>query len=366
MPHSDVSADGPDARRLFRIGRRPQAATRLPYVLEIPLKSGALVLATRAPWPVGGDLYCHRLESWPQDAVVEDSVPVVDVWRQGAAVHLILDRRQRRRSLFVWAHKDSRELIFWRTQRTMTQARPGIRIPAARSLKRVLVVDVDQRERYPWKFSGCQVTRRRRELPCGDYAVRMGDRYVAVVERKTVENLIQGLNDGTLRLALAELSGWPRAALFVEGRVSDLAKQQPARASWLLNLTAALQAEFPRVAWHFLENRHWAEDMAYRWLAASVQLESRTAPAPSEEAGHTPVVRLDNDARRETALNQARHGVVWTRAAYGEAFHVAYPTAAQDLDRLVQDGLLAVVGGRPRRYYPVDPGATDPQSPLPG
>jgi hypothetical protein len=336
--------------RWFRLGRRPEGTTRLPWVLEIPLPAGPLVLATREPWPSTGDLYCHPLKTWPEDADEVDRVRVVEAWRRGAALHLTLDRRQRRRSLFVFAEKGGRSLVFWRTQRTMGQSRPSFRVPAARALKTPLTIVVDHRERYPWQFRRFNVERERAELACGDYAARLDGRYVAVAERKSVADLLRSLNDGSLRLALAELSGCPRAALFVEGRLSDVAKAQPHRAAWHLNVLAALQAEFPRVGWIFADTRQWAEDLAYRWMAAAAQLEAKAGADDGEPLGHAPRVRADSAARRRDALEAARDGRVWTMADYRQTYGVSYNTAARDLQALAADGELVVDPGKPLRF----------------
>ncbi len=55
---------------------------------------------------------------------------------------------------------------------------------------------VNTREPYPYKFAGRPVERQRAPLPVGDYAVRHGDRLVAVVERKTPGNFTRSLIDG--------------------------------------------------------------------------------------------------------------------------------------------------------------------------
>jgi len=336
--------------RWFRLGRRADGTARLPWILEIPLPTGPLILATREPWPSTGDLYCHRLAAWPEDADEVERVPVVEAWRRGAALHLTLDRRQRRRSLFVFAEKAGRPLVFWRTQQTMGQSRPGWRVPAARTLKTPLTIVVDRRERYPWQFRRFSVEREWAELPCGDYAVQADGRYLAVAERKSMADLLRSLNDGSLRLALAELSGCPRAALFVEGRLSDVAKAQPERATWHLNLVAALQAEFPRVGWVFADTRRWAEDLAYRWMAAAVQLDAKGGAEDAEPVGHMPRVRAGPTGRRQDALRAAREGRVWTLADYQHAYGVSYETASRDLRALAGDGQLVLDRGKPLRF----------------
>lgn len=262
---------------VFVVARNPKSDTRLPYLLYLPVAGeGPLVLATSDTWPHGRDLFCLQLgvENWPTQLEVLDTAPVQSCWRAGKAVHLILKRRQRRRSMFIWTESRGRTLVFWRTQQTMQAARPGIRVPAARGLeKRTLSVAVDHRERHPWKFPRQHARTEQRELPVGDYGVFFGDTLVAVVERKSMTDLMNAVSSGTLRMQLAELSRLPRSILVVEGRLSALVKAEKevgVSPGWLLNVIAALQAEYPAVQWLFAETRSIAQDVAYRWLSAAV------------------------------------------------------------------------------------------------
>ena len=259
------------------MARNPKPDTRLPYLLYLPVAGEEpLVLATSDVWPHGRDLFCLQLgaESWPAQLEVLDTAPVQSCWRAGKAVHLVLKRRQRRRSMFIWTESRGRTLVFWRTQQTMQAARPGIRVPTARGLeRRTLSVAVDYRERYPWKFPRQHASTERRELPVGDYGVFFGNRLVAAVERKSIGDLMSAISSGTLRMQLAELSRLPRGILVVEGRLSALVKAEREvgiSPGWLLNVVAALQAEYPAVQWLFAETRSIAQDIAYRWLSAAV------------------------------------------------------------------------------------------------
>ncbi|MEX2501077.1 MAG: ERCC4 domain-containing protein [Trueperaceae bacterium] len=261
--------------RTFQIARNPDPGSRLPVLLRIPLPDGPLLLATRDAWPATRDLYCHRLDAWPQGAQVTDEVPVGGCWRAGAAVHLVLQRRTRKRSLFVFTQKAGRPLIFWRSERTVRTARPGLRVPQARGLERALTIAIDTRERYPWRFASYPVTTARRRLPAGDYGVFEGpednDGLLAVVERKRAHELATGALSGAFQMGLSELAALPRAAVVIEGRLSEIVKlgsDRNVQPGWLLNLIAALQATYPNVPLLFAETPKLAADLAYRWLAA--------------------------------------------------------------------------------------------------
>jgi ERCC4-type nuclease len=71
---------------------------------------------------------------------------------------------------------------------------------------------VDTREKYGRKFGGRLATIERPALPAGDYGAVVDDEVVAVVERKTLENLATSISDGSLSFQmqrLAEVPGRP-------------------------------------------------------------------------------------------------------------------------------------------------------------
>lgn len=354
-----------DDRATFWIGRNP-ASSRLPYLLRLPVAGeGRVFLAARETWPRGKDVFCHHLAEWPAEAETIDEVPVEACWRSGAAVHLVLQRRQNRRSLFVWTRARGRPVIFWRSAASMQAARPGIRVPSARGLEGALEIAVDAKERYPWRFPGKGATLVRRDLPVGDYAVVREGLVVAAVERKTVADLATAAVAGTLGLALAELERLPHAALAVEGRWSDLVKvaeRADTRPGWLLNVVAALQVTYPRVTWIFAETPKVAQDWSYRWLAACAKadrdryqiplLEDRAIGDPIALAEPAAGARLlDAAERRALIMREAEAGLAWTSRAVAERCAVTQATAANDLRALAGEGRLRVDGaGRSRRY----------------
>ena len=348
-------------QQTFWIGRNPAAESRLPYLLRLPVSGeGRLFLAARDTWPRGTDVFCYQLPEWPAEAEVIEEIPVEACWRVGAAVHLVLQRRTNRRSLFVWTKKGDRTLVFWRSEASMHRARPGIRVPLARAFDERLSIAVDLGERYPWRFAGRDATTERRRLPIGDYALVKDDEVLAVVERKTAADLAGAAVGGQLGLVLAELGQVRHAALVVEGRLSDVLKAgERARPGWLLNVIAALQVEHPRVSWMFAETRQLAEDWAYRWLGAASRLEQpRALPLLDERAiGETPITyegrprMLDAVARRSLLRQEAEAGTLWTSRAAAERWGVTQVTALADLAALVREGALIVEGaGRKRRY----------------
>ena len=158
---------------LFEVATNPEPDSTLPFLIRLPLPTGALVLKARDSWPRTAKVYCHRAERWPEDAQIIERVPIRSCQRRGVAIDLVLDRPRENRSQLVFTRiQGGREGIFWQTARTTRQARPGIRVPRrlAAGLTELTIL-IDSRERYPYKFTQQQATTQRQALPAGDYAV---------------------------------------------------------------------------------------------------------------------------------------------------------------------------------------------------
>jgi hypothetical protein len=255
----------------FVVARNPEADSKLPYLLRLPLEDG-LVLKAREPWPASARVYCHRFaEPWPTDAEVIEREPVRLCRRRGIAVDLVLERSSRARSQFVFTQIRGRDAIFWQTQKTAKSANPGARVPRARALRDPVAILIDSRERYPYRFANLPVERHREALPAGDYAVRGADgALLATVERKTLENLASSLSDGTLAFQIGRLAEVPLAAIAVEGRYSALLSHRHAPPGWLADQLVRLQARNPAVPVLFLDSRRHAEDWTHRFLATAL------------------------------------------------------------------------------------------------
>lgn len=259
----------------FLVARNPDPDSSLSYLLRLPLEGG-IELKAREPWPTTARVYCHPLEQWPADAELLEEVAVRRCERRGRAIDLVLDRARNNRSQFVFTEPhpgraDGRPMIFWQTAKTARRARPGQRAPTRRaSGLDSLTVEIDTRERYPYRFQGRPVERRRRALACGDYAVTMDELVLAAVERKTLEDLVKALVDGSLAYQLAELSALPAATVVVEARYSELVAAPRVKPGWLCELIAQLQLRYPTVPILFCDSRKLAEDYTHRFLAAAL------------------------------------------------------------------------------------------------
>jgi hypothetical protein len=260
--------------RLFEVARNPDAASKLPYLVRLPLPGGDLVLKTRAPWPRTGAVYCHPADDeWPREPELVERVPVRSCRRRGGAIDLVLDRPREHRSQLVFTRARGRQVIFWQSPRTARAARPGVRVPGRRAAGlEQLTILVDTRERYPWRFGRQRtVSTERRALPAGDYAVAApGGELLAVVERKTLADLSGSLVDGSLNYLLAELAALPRAAVVVEDRYGGVFKLEHVQPGFVADLLGALAVRYPTVPVVFCDTRPLAQEWTYRFLGAAV------------------------------------------------------------------------------------------------
>ena len=145
-------------------------------------------------------------------------------------------------------------------------------LPTARAPGGALEIIVDAHERYAWNFSHQQATTAQRALPAGDYAVIDDEgEIVAVVERKSLADLVSTLTSGKLRFAMAALAALPLAAVVVEDRYSAVFKLTRVRPRIVADGLAELQVRYPTVPIVFCETRQLAQEWAYRFLGAALE-----------------------------------------------------------------------------------------------
>jgi len=259
--------------RRFLIARNPDLDSTLPFLLRLPVQPAGLVLRARDTWPRTAKVYCHRAgDSWSDELEIVQEVEVKSCTRRGVAIDLVLDRGKENRSQFIFTRlKGGREAIFWQTARTAQVSRPGVRIPGRRaSLLTELEITVDTRERYPYRFSNQQTTTTRAALPVGDYGVLNDGQIVALVERKSLQDLSKGLSDGGLAFQIADLATYPRAAVVVEDKYSAIFKHKFVPGGTLADLLARIQVRYPSVPIVFCETRPLAEEWTFRFLGAAL------------------------------------------------------------------------------------------------
>jgi hypothetical protein len=253
------------------VALNPDPESRLVYLLRLPL-NGGMVFRTSGTWPRTNALYCYPVagDEWPDMPTIIERAPIRSCVRRGATIDLVLDRPRENRSQLVFTTARGRDAVFWQSPRTRKQARPNVTTPTARAAGIAsLEILVDTREQYAYRFASQQVSTVKRALPCGDYGVTVDGRLVAVVERKSLADLVSSLMNGKLRYALGDLAALPRAAVVVEDRYSQVFKLDWVRPALIADGLAELQIRWPSVPIVFAEARRLAEEWTYRYLAAA-------------------------------------------------------------------------------------------------
>lgn len=207
-------------------------------------------------------------------------------------------------------------------------------MPTARASGRVLEILVDSHERYPWRFAAQQASTRRQALSAGDYGVERDGELVAVVERKSLPDLVGTATTGKLRSLLAALATVPRSAVVVEDRWSAVFRLERVRPAVVAEALAEAQVRFPGVPIVFAETRPLAQEWAYRFLGAALDHaeEEAAGQARQEElpaAGPLPAAPPTAAEIRRWATDQGL--AVSDRGRIPTSVRAAYDRAHPDL-----------------------------------
>lgn len=251
----------------------------MPFLVTLTAADGrSMRFFSKQPWPpAGGNLFVKRLAA---DAVITDALEdvescrILDVRRESSekaiSISVVLDRQLRKRCSFLLVMKDGEEVAYFRTESGIKAHRSqGYIQPTSLQLSDEVVID--SRERYAWTFNAEQM--RREALPAGDYALRIKGRIEAVIERKTLTNLLANLSAlEAYHVHLQELATFPIAALVVEANYADLGnpkKVKPMAAARCLKAMAALHARHPSLQVIFAGSRKQANVWATHLFAAA-------------------------------------------------------------------------------------------------
>ena len=351
-----------------------QTTTNARFPYRIRIEQGGrdtLVLRAQERWPgPGGQVFCLRE---PADADLEDvgeeveRVPVAAINRLGRKLGLTLDRATRKRCDFLFITRPYKnrpgeyEQIFFRTQSGLTAHRTRGRVQLFGNTP--LTVVIDSGERYAWKFPGAEV--RRARLPAGDYALSHEERLVAVVERKSLQNLLGDIGQvQVLHQKLGELGTYPHAAVVVEALYGDfLVPEKVGRwpvthVARVLAELAALHATVPLV---YAGNRKLAAEWTHGFFSAVAA--SLGDPAPDlllEVAApyNTPASGGHEHAVRHAVLHQmpSRFAMTLLRQRFPQ---VPAQRLRNILGRLRDEGRLHTEGRGPATRW-VRTGADEP------
>lgn len=258
---------------------------RFPYRVQIIQGDRPwLVLRTQDRWPAAGrNIFCLRETEQPEpdEVLVElERVDIAAFNERGRRISVVLDRKRYKRCDFLFLKKsykgrpgESYEQVFWLTQRSITQHRPAFKLVPRRG-SHDMVVRIHSNEKYPWRFPGA-VTERG-AIAAGDYALIDSDTMLAVVERKTFENLLAdfGLMP-VLHQRLAELAVRKNHALVIEASYADFLNPKKVHhytPSFCAKAIAELHTLHPTLHIVFSANRKAANEWTRHFFAALWEL----------------------------------------------------------------------------------------------
>ena len=246
---------------------------RFPYRLQIIRENKPwLVLRTQDRWPAAGrHIFCLREEEPPQpDEVLEEleRVGIIAFNERGKRISVVLDRKRYKRCDFLFLKKtyksrpgESYEQIFWLTQRSIEQHRPSFKLVSRPGVTE-MVIRIHSNERYPWRFPGAVAERG--AISAGDYALMDGDTMLAVVERKTLDNLLADFGMmPVLHQRLAELAACDNHALVIEASYADFLSPKKVHhytPGFCAKAIAELYALHPKLRIVFCANRKVANE----------------------------------------------------------------------------------------------------------
>ena len=254
---------------------------QFPYRLQL-FKEGRpwLVLRTQDRWPAANrNIFCLREKESPEPGEILEEielVPIVVFHQRGPRLSVVLDRKRYKRCDFLFFTKsykgrpgETYEQIFWMTQKSLQQRRPSRKL-SLRHTATDFTVRIATNERYPWRFPGLQTERG--SLPTGDYALVNDGDITAVVERKTLDNLLAEFGVmQVLHQKLAELAGYEHHALVVEAPYADFLNPKKVHhytPAFCARAIAEMYALHPRLRLVFCANRKVANEWTRSYFAA--------------------------------------------------------------------------------------------------
>jgi hypothetical protein len=265
---------------------------KFPFRLRIEeADRSVLCLHVQDKWPgPKGHIFCLRSNADNHDPGAAgdevERVPIISLRRYGKRLAVVLDRSRNKRCDFLFLTKRYKtkdgeyEQIFWRTQKALTDRRPRVKLTTRGHP--ALHVAIDYTERYPWRFPGCRISRE--SLPVGDYALTGETGILAVVERKTIRNLLHDFgNMAPLHHMLGEVETYEHSAVVIEAHYSDFLNPKltsPYHPSFTTKALAELFALHPRLQIIFAGNRKLAREWTLGFFSA-IQSHEADEPHPA-------------------------------------------------------------------------------------
>lgn len=338
---------------------------KFPYLLTIR-KDGAALLCLRVQdkWPgQKGHVFCVREGDDPARCTIEEieRVPVISMRRYGKRLAIVLDRPKNKRCDFLFLTKKYKtregeyDQIFWRTERGLKERKPRVKLSTY--TKSGLTIAIDSNERYAWKFPNSTVSRE--QLPVGDYALKDSNRIVALVERKTMDNLVHEFGRmSVFHQQLTELEAYRHAAVVVEANYSDFLNPKKMRyypPAFTAKAIGEIYALHPKLPVVFAGNRKLAQEWTLRFFTSiTAHEEDRPHHAVSDAVSHygTPPETTGGSYYAIRHTLETEFPVELTKAMMRERFpNVPEATLNRVLRDLKKEGIIERIGMGKNCYW---------------
>ncbi len=250
---------------------------KFPYRISIKKSDKTLFclrVQDKRPWQKW-NIFCIREREDSKDVFEKiEEVPVVSFNRFGKKVSLVLDRSINKRCDFLFLKKKYKnkeweyEQIFWSTPQWLRQNKPKYKLSTYHKWN--LDIIIDSNERYPRSFPNCNT--KKVKLTAWDYALENNWEIIAVIERKTFENMLWEFTKLQLfHQQLSELTSYKNSALVIEANYSDFMnpnKFKYYKPAFLAKAIWEISAFHPNLMLIFAGNRKFANEFAFNFFEA--------------------------------------------------------------------------------------------------
>lgn len=249
---------------------------KFPYKLSIKGKKKLLLsLFVQDKWPGSkGNIFCLRADKYTDIETIEEieRVPVLLFKTHGKRITVVLDRYINKRCSFLFLKKKYKnregeyEQIFWQTQKGLKERKPKVKLSSYYYGNIEIIIDIS--EKYPWKFPNAKIEKLK--LPCGDYALKGDDGIIAIIERKTFEDMIHEIGKlKSFHQTLYEISSYKYSALVIEANYSDFLNPDKLKfytPNFISKAIAEIFSFHPEIQIVFAGNRKLANEWAIRFF----------------------------------------------------------------------------------------------------
>lgn len=292
--------------RIDAVSRTDGSTPSFGFVITITNSDGKAVLfRAKDRWPAtAGNLYIQRYTPDPERDVLTlvESFDLLSLkavhgkrtagGKSATTIDLSIDRPSRKHCSVLVTRQFAgntlvKEVAYLRTEAGTKSHKSRFYLQPS-SARTIAEIVVDTRETYAWAFKAARVTTA--ALRSGDYALRVDERILAVIERKTMPNMLANLSTlESYNAHLTELSSYLHGALVIEAQYRDFldpVKTKPLAAARCARALADIGSRHPNLQVVFAGNRKTANTWAAHFFESCAALAAGThaMDAPVQES----------------------------------------------------------------------------------